>query len=102
MPLYPPRSLEPYKKKEALFKREQQLQHALSCGAAPERLHRAAENVRAAQLSVLKAEQELIRYEPESEERSRHLASIEKKRDAWQSRPVESIIQQYSVSPVRT
>ena len=68
MPLYPPRSLEPYKKKETLLKREQQLRHALFSGAAPDRLRRAAENVRTAQLAVLKAENELVRYDSESEE----------------------------------
>ncbi len=36
MPLYPPRSLEPYKKKETLLKREQQLRgnrSLLRCGS---------------------------------------------------------------------
>jgi hypothetical protein len=99
MPLYPPRSLEPYKKKETLLKRELQLRHALSSGETPERLRRAAENVRTSQLAVLKAEQELVRYDPESEERSRHLASIKKRRDTWQSIAIESIIQQYSEIP---
>jgi hypothetical protein len=99
VPLYPPRSQEPYKKKETLLKREQQLRHALSSGAASERLHRAAEHVRRAQLAVLKAEQELVRYDQQNEERSRHLASIEKRRDSWQSMAVESILQQYSAVP---
>ena len=96
MPLYPPRGLEPYKQKETLAKREQRLRHAIAAGAVPERLRRAAESVRASQIAILKAEHELIRYHPESEERSRHLASIEKRRQQWQSLSVESILQQYS------
>ena len=99
MPLYPPRSQEPYKKKELLFKREQQLRHALSSGLASVKVSRAAENVRAAQLMILKAEQELIRYDSETEERTRQLAAIEKKRNTWQGISVEAIVQQYSAKP---
>jgi hypothetical protein len=99
MPSHPPRSQEPYKKKELLFKREQQLRHALSSGVAPAKVSPAAENVRAAQLMILKAEQELIRYDSETEERTRQLAAIEKKRNTWQGMSVEGIIQQYSAKP---
>lgn len=99
MPLYPPRSQEPYKKKELLFKREQRLRHALSSGLASVRVNRAAENVRAAQLTILKAEQELIRYDSETEERARQLAAIEKKRNTWQGMSVEAIVQHYAAKP---
>src|SRR5262245_48350558 len=98
MPLYPPRSQEPYKKKELLFKREQQLRHALSSGLSSLKVNRAAENVRAAQLMILKAEQELIRYDSETEEKTRQLAAIEKKRNVWQVMPAEAIVQQYSAN----
>jgi hypothetical protein len=98
MPLYPPRSQEPYKKKELLFKREQQLRHALSSRLSSSKVNRAAENVRAAQLMILKAEQELIRYDSEAEEKTRQLAAIEKKRNVWQVMPVEAIVQRYSAS----
>jgi hypothetical protein len=57
---------------------------------------RAAENVRAAQLMILKAERELIRYDSETEERTRQLGAIEKKRNTWQGMSVEAIVQQYS------
>ena len=96
MPLYPPRSQEPYKTTELLFKREQQLRHALSSGLASVKVSRAAEKVRAAQLMILKAEQELIRYDSDTEERTRQLAAIERKRNAWQGMSVEVIVQQYS------
>jgi hypothetical protein len=99
MPLYPPRSQEPYKKKELLFKREQQLRHALSSGLASAKVSRAAENVRAAQLMILKAEQELIRYDPETAERTRQLAAIERKRNTWQGMSVEAIVEQCSAKP---
>jgi hypothetical protein len=100
MPIYPPRSLEPYKKRETLAKREEQLRHALSSGGTPGRVQRAAEKVRFAHLAVLKAEAELVRYHPATEERSRHLASIEKKRGFWQDVTVEYIVQQYSTDRV--
>jgi len=96
MPLYPPRSQEPYKKKELLFKREEQLRHALSSGLASVKVRRAAENVRAAQLMILKAEQELLRYDSETEERTRQLTAIEKRRNTWQGMSIEAIVQQYS------
>jgi hypothetical protein len=99
MPLYPPRSQEPYKKKELLFKREQQLRHALSSGLASLRVSRASEQVRAAQLMILKAEQELIRYDPETEERTRQLAAIEKKRNTWRGMSVEAVVQHYLPKP---
>ncbi len=99
MPLYPPRSQEPYKKKELLVKREQQLRHALSSGLASEKVSRAAENVRAAQPMILKAEQELIRYDRETEARTRQLAAIEKKRNTWQGMSVEAIVQRSKPSP---
>lgn len=99
MPLYPPRSLEPYKKKELLGKREEQLRHALSTGVALVQVHRAAEAVRAAQLAILKAEHELIRYYPETEERAQRIAAIAEKRAEWQAISGEAIVRKYSALP---
>ncbi len=98
MPTHPPRSLEAYKKKELLARREEQLRHALSSGAAPAKVSRAAENLRAAQLAILKAEQELIRYRVETEEKHLRMASIAEKRATWQAMPAEEIIDQYRAS----
>jgi hypothetical protein len=55
MPSYPPRA-DTTKKREQLLKREQEFQHAIRVGFSRERLVRAAENLRATQLSLLKAE----------------------------------------------
>ncbi len=44
------------KKREQLLRREQELEHALRSGFARERLIKAAEDLRAARLSLLKAE----------------------------------------------
>jgi hypothetical protein len=55
MPSNPPRA-DTTKKREQLLKREQEFRHAIRAGFARERVARAAENLRAAQLSLLKAE----------------------------------------------
>jgi hypothetical protein len=96
MPLLPPRSLEPYRKKELLGKREEQLRHALAAGMALVKVHRAAEAVRAAHLAILKAEQELIRYKPDTEQKAQRIAAIAARRAAWQSVPIDAIVEQYS------
>jgi len=70
----------------------------------PQKLQEAAESVRLAQLLVLKAELELIRYsEVAHSERMRKIeytkrtSSIERKRDYWQSITVEAILIQYAI-----
>jgi hypothetical protein len=68
------------------------------------KLQEAAESVRSAQLLVLKAELELVRYsEVAFSERmrkiqySKRVRSIERKRDYWQTITVEAILIQYSI-----
>jgi hypothetical protein len=95
MPSHPPRGLQPYSQQQTLDKRERQLRRALTLMAPVEKLHAAAEDVRASQLLVLKAEEELIRYSPETD--SKRLKNIERKRDYWQSMSVEAILVQYGV-----
>jgi hypothetical protein len=53
---------EPHSQKQSLDKREQRLRRAIAIMASVVKLQKAAEDVRAAQLLVLKAEFELIRY----------------------------------------
>jgi hypothetical protein len=55
MPAWAPRS-NSTKKREQLQRREQELTHAVQSGSSRVRLVQAAEGVRAAQLSLLKAE----------------------------------------------
>lgn len=55
MPSHAPRT-DTTKKREQLTRREQELQHAIRCAVPREQLVRAAEAVRAAHLSLLKAE----------------------------------------------
>ena len=55
MPSNPPRA-NTTKKREQLRKREQEFEHAIQVGFTHEKLVRVAENLRAAHLSLLKAE----------------------------------------------
>jgi hypothetical protein len=95
MPSYVPRSLEPYKKREILEKREQELMHALKTGFDPLKINRAAEKVRAAQLAVLKAKDDLIDYQPETEQKIHQRSNIERERTSWLNISTEDIAVEY-------
>jgi hypothetical protein len=94
MPSHVPRSQQPYSKRQSLDKREQKLRRAISIMAPAEKLQLAAEGVRSAQLLILKAELELIRYSADAD--AKRIKTIELKRDHWQSISVEAILVQYS------
>jgi hypothetical protein len=86
------------KKREQLARRERELQHALRSGFTREKLVRAAEDLRAARLSLLKAE----RYWAEDgrtrgrdvEER---VTKIHNDTQQWMEKPVDEILRDYSV-----
>jgi hypothetical protein len=78
-----------------LAKRERQLQRALAQMAPVHKLHAAAEHVRAAQLLVLKAHAENIRYSPTAD--PKRLRNIERQRIHWRDISVEAILVQYAV-----
>ena len=94
MPSHVPRSLEPYSQRQSLKKREQKLRRAISIMAPVAKLHVAAEGVRAAQLLLLKAELELIRYAEDAD--AKRIKNIEQRRDHWQTTSEEAILVQYS------
>jgi hypothetical protein len=103
MPSHPPRGLQPYSQQQTLEKRENQLRRAIGRMEPTQKLQEAAESVRLAQLLVLKAEQELIRYSEVAHsermrkiEYSKRASSIERKRDYWETITVEAILVQYS------
>jgi hypothetical protein len=79
----------------SLDKRERKLRRAIAMMAPVEKLRLAAEEVRAAQLFLLKAEFELIRYSDDVN--ARRIKNIELKRTHWQAISVEAILIQYSV-----
>jgi hypothetical protein len=104
MPSHPPRALQPYSQQQSLEKREKQLRRAIAKMESAQKLQEAAESVRSAQLLVLKAELELIRYSEVAHsermrkiEYSKRASSIERKRDYWQTITVEAILIQYAI-----
>lgn len=98
MPLYPPRGLEPYSKKELLEKREQRLRHDILAGCSEIILRRSAEKVRAAQLSILKSQHELLRFQTITDESTRQLTNIERTKKNWTEMPVEAVLDMYRTS----
>ncbi len=54
MPVYPPRN-EPINKKKQLLQRQKELRHALDANLSSDKLNKAVEKYRNAQLSLLKA-----------------------------------------------
>ena len=103
MPSHPPRGLQPYSQQLSFDKRVKQLQRAIAKMEPARKLQEAAEAVRAAQLLVLKAELELIRYSEVAHsermrriEHAKRMKSIERKREYWQTITVEAILVQYA------
>jgi hypothetical protein len=60
MPIYPPRR-ETVKKEEELLKRENELKYAVRNGHPKEKIHKAVEKYRKAQLSLLKAKLHVVK-----------------------------------------
>lgn len=86
-----------YRKKwDALARREHDLICALKHDEKPQKLIRAAERIREAQLAVCKAERGKVGPSAESTERNRRLlADIEMRSAQWSSMPAETIIATY-------
>jgi hypothetical protein len=80
---------------KTLAKRELQLRQALALMAPVDKLHAAAEHVRKAQLLILKAHAENIRYAPDLD--PKRLENIERQRSHWRAISVEAILVQYAV-----
>ncbi len=80
MPIYPPRELEPYKKKELLLKREKQLIHAIKNNFELAKITKAAQKVKEAQLKILKSLQQIAspyRGADLDNQKVKHLEKIE-------------------------
>ena len=98
MPSYPPRN-EPIKKVEELSKREKELQHAIKNNFSREKLTKAVEKYRTAQLSLLKAKTHLI-HDNEFQQRPHNLKieSIEKKIEIWRNKTFGDIINEFKTN----
>jgi hypothetical protein len=100
VPLHPPRSLAPVKQLETLTKREATLRGIIKRNEPAPRLELAVQDMRHAQLAVLKARRALIEYEPDSIEKQRQLESIAADESIWSAASVTDILERYS--PGRT
>lgn len=92
MPSEVPRS-NTTKKREQLERREQELAHALRSGFSRERLVRAAEDLRAARLSLLKAE---LYWTKNAKIRGRkvdeHIVKIQNDMRKWTEKSVDQVL----------
>ena len=98
MPSHVPRT-DAAKKREQLAQRQQELEHTIRSEFPREQLVRAAEAVRAAHLSLFKAE---IYWAEEAELAGRdvgaRIANIERDAQRWTERSIEEILQEYSTT----
>jgi hypothetical protein len=78
-----------------LVKRERQLRRALALMAPVNKLHATAELVRSAQLLVLKAHAENVRYPPDAD--AKRMSNIDRQRSYWRAISVEAILLKYTV-----
>jgi hypothetical protein len=90
------------KKREQLQRREQEITHALCSGFSREKLVRAAEDLRAAQLSLLKAE---LYWTDDSKIRGREVeqrvTKIEEDMQGWAEKSVDEILRAYAGQQLR-
>jgi hypothetical protein len=92
MPIYPPRN-EPVKKKEQLSQRQRELKQALNNKLPAEKVNKAAEKYRLAQLSLLKAKvHEFQERQYQGKPQLSDLESLEKEIHSWTNKTIEEII----------
>jgi hypothetical protein len=87
----------PAKKLAILGKRENEIMHAIYSGFSNERLFKAAEKVRAAQLAVLKGKRHYV-----VDDGNPHFdgfKEVDAKTAEWTSKPVEEIVRYYREAP---
>ncbi len=98
MPSHVPRT-DTTKKREQLARREQKLEHAIHSVMSREQLVRAAEAVRAAQLSLLKAElywaedAKLVGRDVEA-----RIENIQRDTQGWTERSTDEILRDYTTA----
>ena len=95
MPLYPPRS-EAVKKQDQLSQREAELRHIIQIKYSLEKLVKAVEKYRNAQLSLLKAQLHIIR-DKDFQERPHNLRieKIENNIKIWTTKSDEEILSDF-------
>ncbi|MES2776069.1 MAG: hypothetical protein V4722_17970 [Bacteroidota bacterium] len=98
MPTFPPRS-EPIRKEEQLSQKREELSHAIKCSFPPERLSKAVEKYRAAELSLLKAKIHVLKDKDfQNRTHNLNLDSIENKITTWKNKTEGEIILEFSAT----
>lgn len=95
MPSYPPRS-QPFRKKEILDKRIEELVHAVKHDYAPEKIEAAAEKVRFAYLKLCKGTIEGGRKFRAEDDDPSFAAKAKREYDEWQNLPVTEILSRFA------
>ena len=88
---------EPLSKLALLNSRLTRLRGAVKSGEGPTQLRKAAEKVRFAHLSVIKAKLALIREYPQRDPCGRQLANLRDQELQWRTLAVEAIIEQFGL-----
>jgi hypothetical protein len=86
---------EPLSKLALLNSRLTRLRGAVKAGEGPTQLRKAAEKVRLAQLSVIKAKLALVREYPQRDPGGGQLANLRDQEALWRTLTVEAIIEQF-------
>ena len=86
---------EPLSKLALLNSRLTRLRGAVKSGEGPTHVRKAAEKVRLAQLSVIKAKLALVVEYPQRDPGGRQLANLRDQEAQWQTLTVEEIIEQF-------
>jgi hypothetical protein len=96
MPIYPPRN-EPIKKKDQLLQRQKELRHVLGTTQPADKLTKAIEKYRNAQLSLLKAKvHEFQERQYQGKSQLSDLENLEKEIHIWTNKTTEEIIQDFN------
>ena len=86
---------EPLSKLALLDSRLARLRGAVKAGDGPECLRKAAEAVRLAQLSIIKAKLALIREYPQRDPDGRQSSNLYDEQTRWRTLSIEAIIEQF-------
>src|SRR4051794_27528943 len=86
---------EPLSKLALLESRLTRLRGAVKAGESPAQLRNAAEKVRLAQLSVIKAKLALIREYPQRDPGERQSSNLRDEESRWRTLTTEAIIEQF-------
>ena len=87
------------RRQRGLGSAEEKLVRELADCKSKEKIHKVAELVRSAMISLFKGQREIVIYkEPKSDSEISHLQNIERKTEEWKFKTVEEIVRAYDPS----